>query len=111
MDAKNLPWYREPLYIDIIKKTFYMATIYSSPLGLVIHKDDTGYTITGNPKKSSTGLEFDSAYDFEAYIQKKVRCEGIDFDSEYCQFFAYAKSQARAKKFITDLERWFESIL
>ena len=88
-----------------------MASIYSSPLGLAIYKDDTGYTITGNPKKSSTGLDFDSAYDFEEYIQKKVRCEGIDFDSESCQFFAYTKTSTRAKSFVEDLEKWFKSIL
>ena len=88
-----------------------MASIYTSPLGLAIYKDDTGYTITGNPKKSSTGLDFDSAYDFEEYIQKKVQCEGISFDSETCQFFAYAKTEARGKEFIEDLEQWFKKIL
>jgi hypothetical protein len=88
-----------------------MASTYSSPLGLGIYKDDYGFTITGNPKKSSTGLDFDSAYDFEAYVQKKVRCEGIDFDSESCQFFAYAKTEKRAKTFVEDLEKWFKSIL
>ena len=88
-----------------------MASIYSSPLGLGIYKDDYGFTITGNPKKSSTGLQFDSAYDFEEYVQKKVWCEGIDFDSEYSQFFAYAKTEKRAKSFVEDLEKWFKTIL
>lgn len=88
-----------------------MPATYTSPLGLAIYKDDFGYTITGNPKKSSTGLDFDSAYDFEEYVQKKVRCEGINFDSEFCQFFAYAKTEKRAKTFIEDLEKWFEKIL
>ena len=93
-----------------------MKSIYTSPLGLGIYKsyiaeDEISYTITGYPKKSSTGLDFDSAYDFEEYIQKKVRCEGLDFDSETCQFFAYAKTPARAKKFVEDLEKWFKSIL
>jgi hypothetical protein len=91
-----------------------MKIAYVSPLGLEVSKGDweeARWTITGYPKKSSTGLEFDSAYAFEEYIQKKVRCEGIDFDSETCQFFAYAKTEKRAKSFVEDLEKWFKSIL
>lgn len=90
-----------------------MKKIYVSPIGLTLYEDSDAQDmlITGYPKKSSTGLDFDSAYDFEEYIQKKVQCEGISFDSETCQFFAYAKTEARGKEFIEDLEQWFKKIL
>ncbi len=93
-----------------------MKKVYVSDIGLSLYRgfedeEVISWTITGYPKKSSTGLDFDSAYDFEEYAKKKVKCEGIDFDSESCQFFAYAKTEARGKKFIEDLEKWFKKIL
>jgi hypothetical protein len=34
----------------------------------------------------------------------------VEFDSEFCQFFAYTKTKARAIKFATDIEKHFEKI-
>ena len=53
--------------------------------------------------QQSLGL-IDSAYDFEEYIQEKIDCSGIDFDSEYGQFFAYAKSPERAVEWVKSVE-------
>jgi hypothetical protein len=85
--------------------------IYTSPIGLRIYDDKKEYgyfTITGNPKRSETIVEFESAYDFEELIQEKVNCNGIQFDSESCQFFAYAKTKAQALAFVKRIEKHFE---
>jgi hypothetical protein len=86
--------------------------IYKSPLGLEVIKFgwDKNYTITGNAKREMTVKEFDSAYDFEEYIQNTCNCKSIDFDSESCQFFAYAKTKQRALSFIKAIENQFEKI-
>ena len=81
------------------------------PFGLTVFKSDPGiFTITGNPVQKYRIREFDSAYDFEEYVRKHIDCRGIDFDSEYCQFFAYAKTQSRAKRFAEDIIAWFEKV-
>jgi len=85
--------------------------IYTSPIGLTIYDDKKEYdyfTITGNPKQSETIVEFESAYDFEEFIQDKVNCKDIQFDSEFCQFFAYAKTKAQAMTFVNRIEKHFE---
>lgn len=89
-----------------------MKIIYKSPVGLVIEKFDwdKDFTITGNANKSITVKEFDSAYDFEEFIQAKIDCKGIDFDSEYCQFFAYAKTKNRAMEFVKAIENYFATV-
>jgi len=83
---------------------------YKSPLGISLYVDTDGITITGNAKRSETIVEFDSAYDFEEFVQKHINCEGISFDSEFCQFFAYAKEEERAMQFIKDIENHFEKV-
>jgi len=82
------------------------------PIGLaVIQFDwDKNYTITGNLAKSYQIKDFDSAYDFEEYVQKHVDCTDIDFDSEFSQFFAYAKTEERAIKFVEDITVWFDKV-
>ena len=79
------------------------------PIGLTIFKldeDKEEYTITGNLAKEYRFREFDGAYNLEEYIQKHIDCSGIDFDSEYCQFFAYTKTIDRAKQFVDDITAW-----
>ncbi len=79
------------------------------PIGLTIFKleeDKEEYTITGSITEKYRFRDFDGAYDFEEYIQKHIDCSGIDFDSEYCQFFAYAKTLDRAKTFVEDITAW-----
>ena len=89
-----------------------MKHIYSSPIGLSVDKHDWDdqYTITGNAKREMTIKEFDSAYDFEEFIQEKINCNDITFDSEYCQFFAYAKTEAQAINFIKAIETHFSKV-
>lgn len=84
-----------------------------SPIGLIVYKGDwqgAQWTITGNPKSSMTVKEFESAYDFEEFVQEKINCKDIEFDSEFCQFFAYAKTEKRALKFLSDIEQYFKKV-
>jgi hypothetical protein len=89
-----------------------MQNIYTSPIGISVNKFDWDkqFTITGNARREMTVKEFDSAYDFEEFIQSKINCEGIDFDSEYCQFFAYAKTKNRALEFVKEIEDYFSKV-
>lgn len=83
------------------------------PIGLTIFKldeDKEEYTITGNLVKEYRFRDFDGAYDFEEYVQKHIDCSGINFDSEYCQFFAYAKTLDRAKQFVDDITAWVAKV-
>jgi len=83
------------------------------PIGFTIFKldeDREEYTVTGTVIKEYRFRDFDGAYDLEEYIQKHVDCSDITFDSEYCQFFAYAKTLDRAKKFVEDITAWFEKV-
>ena len=87
--------------------------VYKSPVGVSIYDDKEShdcFSITGNAKKSETVVEFESAYDFEEFVQKHIDCKGIEFDSEFCQFFAYAKTKERALKFVNDIEKHFEKV-
>lgn len=88
-------------------------TAYSSAIGISVTKGDwegARWTITGYPIKKFTVVEFDSAYDFEELVQKKVNCKGITFDTEYSQFFAYARTKARAISFAKAIEKHFEKV-
>jgi hypothetical protein len=81
-------------------------------IGLTVYQT-TGtkeWSITGNAKRALTVKEFDSAYDFEDFIKEKINCNGVEFDSEFCQFFAYTKTKARAIKFATDIEKYFAKV-
>ena len=81
-------------------------------LGLEVYRLE-GYkewTISGNSKRAMTVKEFESAYDFEEFIKEKINCKGIDFDSEFCEFFAYAKTKARAIKFAKDIDKYFAKV-
>jgi hypothetical protein len=81
-------------------------------LGLEVYRLE-GYkewTISGNSKRAMTVKEFESAYDFEEFIKEKINCKGIDFDSEFCEFFAYAKTKARAIKFANDIDKYFAKV-
>jgi len=83
------------------------------PIGFTIFKldeDKEEYTVTGFLAKEYRFREFDGAYDLEEYIQKHIDCSGIDFDSEYCQFFAYTKTIERAKQFVDDITAWVTKI-
>ena len=82
------------------------------PFGLTVFQLEEGsdFTITGYPKKEYRTRDFDGAYDFEEYVRKHVDCKGIEFDSEYSQFFAYAKTQSRAKRFVEEIIAWFETV-
>jgi hypothetical protein len=89
-----------------------MKVFYQSPIGLEVNQceGDKDFTITGNARKSMTVKEFDSAYDFEEFVQEKINCKGISFDSEYCQFFAYAKTEAQAIRFVKEIEDYFAKV-
>lgn len=83
--------------------------IYSSPIGLSVDKSPNNnyYSIGGNVKKEYCIKGFDGAYELEEYIKKNIACKRIDFDSEYCQFFAYAKTKKEAVDFVKRVEKHF----
>jgi hypothetical protein len=84
-----------------------------SSIGLGIYKGDWSgaqWTISGYPKKDMTVRGFESAYDFEELVKKKVDCKDIEFDSESCEFFAYADTEERAIKFLNDIEQYFKEV-
>lgn len=90
-----------------------MQIAYTSPIGLEVSKGDwegAEWTITGYPKRGLIPMEFDSAYEFEEFIQRKVSCKAIIFDSESCQFFAYAKTKVQAVRFAKAIEKYFEKV-
>jgi len=39
-----------------------------------------------------------------------INSDDIEYDSEYSQFFAYAKTPERAIEYVKDIEKWFENI-
>jgi hypothetical protein len=82
-------------------------------LGLEVFKgswEGSQWTITGKPKSSMTVKKFECSYDFEEFLQEKINCKEIEFDSEYCQFFAYADTKARAIKFANDIDAYFAKV-
>ena len=81
-------------------------------LGLEVYrlKGYKEWTISGNTKRAMTVKEFDNAYDFEEFVKEKINCKGISFDCEYCEFFAYAKTKARAIKFANDIDGYFAKV-
>jgi hypothetical protein len=90
-----------------------LKEVYTSPIGLSVSKgswEGAEWTITGFPRKELTVVAFESAYDFEELISEKVNCKGITFDSEFSQFFAYAKTKARAVSFAKAIEKHFEKV-
>ena len=83
------------------------------PVGFTIFKldeDREEYTVTGYLAKEYRFKDFDSAYDLEEYIQKHIDCSGMNFDSEFCQFYAYAKTLDRAKQFVDDITAWMDKV-
>lgn len=82
------------------------------PFGFTVYKyeDDKDYTITGNLTREYCFKEYSSNYDVEEHLQKHIDCEGIDFDSEFSQFFAYAKTEERATRFCEEIKTFFDKI-
>lgn len=90
-----------------------MSPIYKSSIGLVVYYDadsKPNYTITGNVSQKHTVREMESAYDFEELVKKKIQHVGIEFDSEYAQFFAYAKTKDLAIQFVKNCESYFDRV-
>ena len=82
------------------------------PFGFQVYKyeDDKEFTITGNLKTEYCFKKYESNYDVEEHIQEHVDCKGIDFDSEFCQFFAYAKTEKRAVQFCDDIQAFLHKV-
>ena len=82
------------------------------PFGFQVYKyeDDKEFTITGNLKKEYCFKRYESNYDVEEHIKEHVNYQGIDFDTEFCQFFAYAKTEKRAVQFCDDIQAFFNRI-
>ena len=83
--------------------------VYSSVIGLGVWKDDMGYTISGNLKKEYAVKELD-AYEVEEIIKNKIACKNVEFDSEYCQFYAYTKTKQQALAFVERVEKYFINV-
>jgi type II secretory pathway component PulF len=41
-------------------------------------------------------------------VKRNVNCSGIEFDSEYSQFFAYAKTRTRLESFAKQIAKHYE---
>lgn len=82
------------------------------PFGFTIYKseDENDYTITGNLTREYCFKKYESNYDVEEHLGKHIDCAGITFDSEFSQFFAYAKTEKRAVKFCDDIQAFFDKI-
>jgi hypothetical protein len=82
------------------------------PFGFEVNKyeGDRNYTITGNLRREYCFKEYGSNYDVEEHIQEHINCDGISFDSEFSQFFAYADTEERAIQFCEDIQTWFRNI-
>ena len=87
-------------------------THFKSPIGLIVYKDsdDDHYTITGTIPEDVTVRSMESAYDLEDLLKKKVQHVGIEFDSEFSSFFAYAKSKDLAVQFVKNCEEYFYKV-
>jgi len=88
-----------------------MNDFKSAVNGITIFKGDwegSQWTMTGLPSREQLGHQFESAYDFQDCVKRNVNCSGIEFDSEYCQFFAYAKTRARLESFAKQIAKHFE---
>jgi hypothetical protein len=90
-----------------------MTDAYNTTIGISVSKGDwdgAQWNIAGYPHLSSKLPQFESAYDFEEVVKEKVNCSGIDFDSEYCMFCAYAKTKQRAIGFAKAIEKYFKKV-
>lgn len=90
-----------------------MKEAYDTTIGISVSKGDwdgAEWTVTGYPTLSAKLPRFESAYEFEDVIKNKVNCSGITFDTEYCQFFAYAKTKQRAIGFAKAIEKYFKKV-
>jgi len=90
-----------------------MTDAYNTTIGISVSKGDwegAQWTVAGYPRLSSKLPKFDSAYDFEEVVKEKVNSSGIDFDSEYCMFCAYAKTKQRAIGFAKAIEKYFKKV-
>ena len=88
-----------------------MKDIKSAVNGLGIYKGDwegAEWTLTGIPSSEQLGHQYECACDFEDAVKRNVNCSGIDFDSEFSQFFAYAKTRARLESFARQIAKHYE---
>jgi hypothetical protein len=88
-----------------------MSDFPSAVKGLGIYKGDwegAQWTLTGIPSSEQLGHQYATAYDFEDAVKRNVNCSGIEFDSEYSQFFAYAKTRARLESFAKQIAKHYE---
>lgn len=72
-------------------------------------KNSTQYWMTGYPNSKILGHDYSTAYDFEDVVKKNIDCSDIMFDSESCQFFAYAETSERLERFANDIKEHFSN--
>jgi hypothetical protein len=90
-----------------------MTDAYNTTIGISVSKGDwegAQWTIAGYPYLSSKLPRFESAYEFERVVREKVNTSGINLDSEYCMFCAYAKTKQRAIGFAKAMEKYFQKV-
>lgn len=79
-------------------------------VGLTIYQNEHDYYITGYPNQMFTVRQWDSAYDFENFVKKHFDYTDIQFDSETCQFFAYAHTEKQAILLCDNIEEHFTKV-
>ena len=88
-----------------------MKAVITSPIGLSISKgnwEGSEWTLSGYPKADVIGHDYPNAYAFEEAVKKNFNCSGLDFDSESCQFYVYAKTKQRLVSLLSQIEKHYE---
>ena len=80
----------------------------NTEIGLSIHEyKPNEFYITGYPNAQALGHSYEDAYAFEEAIRRNIDCTDICFDSESCQFWAYAHTEERLIKFANDIKEHY----
>jgi len=85
-----------------------------SKTGFLIYNDGynnngKSWSLTGSPKGIYRFRDYECAYDVQDHLKEKVGSpEGIKWDSEYCQMWAYFPDKRSAVNYLKKIEKYFE---
>ncbi len=88
-----------------------------SKTGFVIYHDGysnegKSWSLTGSPKGAYRFRDYESAYDVEEHLKEKIEPqEGMQWDSESGQMWAYFPDKESAVSYLKRIEDYFEKAL